>query len=205
MDGAIEHLKDEAQPNLMDDDWIAHFFDKARLCGDHEMQSLWGKLLAGEGNSPGSYSKRTIDLIAGLDKHDAELFTKFTTYVCYIGKVPIPLIYELEYEKDRAYALTYSDFIHLEDIGFIKIDNVKGFNSVTKVSDFSVSYFGEYFDVILPDSERVKDGYRFYRGHVLLTAVGGQLAPIAGAKKSDEFEAYLLEEWREFGYRVVPK
>ena len=40
------------------------------------MQILWARVLAGEANAPGTYSKRTVNLLSDFDKSDAELFTK---------------------------------------------------------------------------------------------------------------------------------
>jgi hypothetical protein len=38
-----------------------------------EMQNLWAQVLAGEANSPGTYSKRTVNFLSSLDKKDAAL------------------------------------------------------------------------------------------------------------------------------------
>ena len=70
------HLNQETQPESMEDDWIANFFDKCRIVSDSDMQTLWGRVLAGEANAPGTYSKRTVNLLSDFDKSDAELFTK---------------------------------------------------------------------------------------------------------------------------------
>ncbi|MEQ9490898.1 MAG: DUF2806 domain-containing protein [Alphaproteobacteria bacterium] len=50
---AIRELEDDADPSKVDNDWIASFFEKARLVSDEDMQVLWSKLLAGEANSLG--------------------------------------------------------------------------------------------------------------------------------------------------------
>src|SRR5882762_299969 len=65
---ALPQLESRAKPQNLGDDWIAHFFDKCRLISDEEMQKLWAKVLAGEANHAGKYSKRTINHLASLDK-----------------------------------------------------------------------------------------------------------------------------------------
>jgi hypothetical protein len=70
-EAATGQLGDNAKPEGMDDDWIANFFDKCRNVSDREMPSLWSRLLAGEATRPGSFSKRTIELVSVLDKEDA--------------------------------------------------------------------------------------------------------------------------------------
>ncbi len=88
---ATTQLNDDAKPEEMDNDWISHFFEKCRNVSDNEMQCLWSRLLAGEANKPGSYSKRTIELISNLDKSDAHLFTKLCTYAI-TGRDVFPLV-----------------------------------------------------------------------------------------------------------------
>jgi hypothetical protein len=71
---AIPQIENGAKPEKIERDWLVNFFDKSRLTSDQEMQQLWAKILAGEANAPGKFSKRTINLMASLDKSDAEQF-----------------------------------------------------------------------------------------------------------------------------------
>jgi hypothetical protein len=80
---AIPLLEESSNPEKVEDDWIINFFDKCRIVSDEEMQSLWAKVLAGEANSPGTYSKRTVNFLGSLDKTDAQLFTS----LCGLGAV----------------------------------------------------------------------------------------------------------------------
>ena len=59
---ALEDVKEDARPKEVENDWITNFFDKCRLVSDEEMQVLWGKILAGQANKPGSFSTRTVNL-----------------------------------------------------------------------------------------------------------------------------------------------
>jgi hypothetical protein len=56
---ALPQLVEQSQPQNVEDDWISNFFDNCRLISDEEMQKLWAKVLAGEANEPGKFSKRT--------------------------------------------------------------------------------------------------------------------------------------------------
>jgi hypothetical protein len=49
---ALPEVKEESQPEKIEDDWIANFFDKCRLISDSEMQQLWSNVLAGQANAP---------------------------------------------------------------------------------------------------------------------------------------------------------
>ena len=51
----IEHVSEDP----VDVDWASRFFDYAKDCSDDKIKILWGKILAGETASPGTYNKRT--------------------------------------------------------------------------------------------------------------------------------------------------
>src|SRR5262249_33204038 len=89
---AIPLLTDGAVPQKMADDWITNFFDKSRIVSDDEMQTLWSQILAGEANVPGTFAKQTVNLLANLDKTDAQLFTNLCGFVWHINEL-IPLVF----------------------------------------------------------------------------------------------------------------
>ena len=92
---ALPDVSKDAKPKDVENDWITNFFDQCRLISDEEMQRLWAKVLAGEANNPGKYSKRTVGLLSSLDKSDAELFRKLCSFGWFIGNV-VPLVYDLD-------------------------------------------------------------------------------------------------------------
>ena len=77
---AIPQLGDEARPNLITDDWAANFRDKASTYSDPEMAELWAQLLAGQANSPGSYSRKTVNTLADMEPGDAHLFKSLSNF-----------------------------------------------------------------------------------------------------------------------------
>ena len=77
---ALPQLNDNADASRMDDDWLANFFDKCRIISDDEMQTLWSRILAGEANTPGAYSKRTVNCLSEMDKAEAEMFRNLCAF-----------------------------------------------------------------------------------------------------------------------------
>ena len=77
---ALPRLKEGSNPNGMDDDWVTNFFDKSRIVSDEEMQEIWAKVLAGEANAPGTYSKWAVNFLGCIDKRDAELFQNLCSF-----------------------------------------------------------------------------------------------------------------------------
>jgi hypothetical protein len=90
------------------------------------MQKLWSGVLAGEANSPGKFSKRTVNLLADLDKRDAELFTRLCGFIWIIGGFA-PLVFVVQNEIYRREGLNFNSLTHLDTLGLIEFDNIAGF------------------------------------------------------------------------------
>lgn len=192
---ALPLLEQDSNPEDVQDDWIADFFDKCRLVSDHEMQHLWASLLAGEANSPGSYSKRTISILASLDKAEAELFTNLCTF-CWDIDGLIPLVYDdAQHELYRRHGINFEALAHLESIGLIKHDAVAGFRIAQLPAAIHVSYFGAPATLKPPNDSELDINI----GEALLTQAGRELAPVCGAEGDPDFREYVLAKWRERG------
>ena len=195
---AIPHLNEEAKPDAMEDDWVANFFDKSRIVSDSEMQSLWARVLAGEANTPGTYSKRTVNLLAGFDKSDAQLFTKLCGFGWDIG-IFIPLVFD---PKSKIYidnGINFYALEHLESIGLVQFrsDNfVLRFplNEVSMIHFNGVlrtHYYGKLLQLDIPMNSVIN----FNIGQILLTRMGEELAPICGSKPVEGFYEYIKNRW----------
>lgn len=182
---AAKSLPLNSSPENLDEDWIVHFFDKCENISDTEMQSLWSSLLAGEATNPGTYSKRTIDLIATMDKKDAELFTALCQFGWSIGS-PTILIFDTTSDIYTKHGIDFSTLKHLDSIGLISFESISGY----KRSGFLKATLMTYFDIpIRADFPNDKDN-EIQIGQVLLTKAGRELFTICGAKRNEEFYNY---------------
>lgn len=57
-----------------------YIVDGASHAYEDEVRELWGRILAGEVNKPGSFSKRTLSIVSDMGKADAESFMKLCSY-----------------------------------------------------------------------------------------------------------------------------
>ncbi len=80
LQSAQSQLTDDARPELIGDDWFANFREKAKTCSDEEFAKLWASLLAGEVNRPGSYSQKTVNILADMDVRTAHIFASLCKY-----------------------------------------------------------------------------------------------------------------------------
>jgi Protein of unknown function (DUF2806) len=188
---AAAQLPPEASPEKLDDDWVAHFFKQCETVSDKEMQSLWAKLLAGEATKPATFSKRTVDFVASMDKRDAALFTLLGKFVWSLGD-PTPLIFDPNAEYLKKTGLNFKNFKHLDAIGLISFESVAGYQA-TGLSKHAVAI---YFDRLVLIEFPQDTNNTLELGKVLLTSTGKELFTICGATMDDEYFRDVLKYWR---------
>jgi hypothetical protein len=192
---AIPHLEESSNPENVEDDWIVNFFDKSRIVSDEEMQTLWARVLAGEANSPGTYSKRTVDFLGSLDKADAHLFTCLCGFGWFIGNI-VPLIFDAEEQIYNEQGINFSTLSHLDDIGLLSFEKGLGNFNLTKFPKrIPVSYYG----IPLAVEFKKETDNTLEVGKVTLTRTGQQLAPICGSKPVEGFLDYVVKKWVQKG------
>jgi len=183
-------LEDSSSPEKLDDDWITNFFDKCRIVSDGEMQQLWSKVLAGEANKPGAFSRRTVNLISDLEKSDADLFTNLCRFGWMIGNVT-PLIFDPQNEIYNTHGIDFGSLSHLETLGLIQFNSLTGFHQAKLSKRIGIFYYGTPVELTLPkDSDNVLE-----LGRVLLTNAGQQLAPICESQAIPEYLEYVRKRW----------
>lgn len=182
-------LPPDAKTEDLEEDWVAHFFDKCNKVSDEQMQSLWSSLLAGEATKPGTYSKRTVDFIASMDKKDADLFTNFCQFVWKIGGTT-PLIFDESDETYTKHGINFTTLKHLDSIGLISFESTSGYRKLGFPKKVVISYYDLW---TLVEFSKEKDN-EMKTGKVLLTQAGKELVTICGAKKNQEFYEYVIAE-----------
>ena len=196
IDKAVPDVNEKAKPDAMEDDWTANFFDKCRIVSDSDMQSLWSRVLAGEANTPGTYSKRTVNLLSDFDKSDAELFTKLCGFGWMIGNV-VPLVFDEQAEIYNRHGINFGTLRHLESIGLVQCSGITGFKRFGFPNTFVVHHYNKPLLLEMPKDADNELGI----GKTLLTKIGQELAPICGSKPVNGFYEYVKEQWKEY----VPK
>jgi len=189
---ALPQLNDASNPNAIEDDWITNFFEKSRIISDGEMQNLWSRVLAGEANKPGSYSKRTVNFLSDLDKIDAELFSKLCGFAWMAG-VLLPLVFDPQADIYTKQKIDFTALNHLESIGLIKFDGLVGFTRTKLPKHFTFQYYGRTLVFEMPKhSDNQID-----IGKALFSKTGLELAPICGSKPVDGFWEYVSDHWKQ--------
>jgi hypothetical protein len=147
------------------------------------------------------FSKKTVNLVANLDKSDAEAFTRLCGFGVSIVGLVHPLVYDV---NNRIYIDNGIDFFtlsNLDSIGLIRFDNLAGYVR----EDFGYKGFVLYHDqkvwLELPlQTKQTRSTLQL--GSVLLTLAGRQLASVCRARPVDGFIDYVKEKWKGFGYKT---
>ncbi|MBI5302273.1 MAG: DUF2806 domain-containing protein [Chloroflexi bacterium] len=195
---ALLGVREDARPREIEDDWITNFFDRCRLVSDDEMQQIWAKILAGEANSPGKFSKRTVNLLASLDKSDAELFSSLCSFVWNVGDT-IPLIYDKNAQSTiyKDAGITFDGLRHLDDLGLISYEAV-GYMQDGLPQKVTMFYYQEQVNLELPKPENNE----ISTGYVLYSKSGKDLAIVCNSRPVPGFKEFVIEKWKAYGYKV---
>jgi hypothetical protein len=188
---ALPLLGEESSPQNVEDDWITNFFDKCRIVSDEDMQRLWSKVLAGQANRPGAFSRRTVNLMADLDKDDAELFLRLCGFAWVIHDLVCPLVFDT---TDGIYArngIHLWQLTHLESLGLIQFDSFAGFSRSRMPKRATAAYFGRPVELTFAQEA----DNQLFIGKVLLTRAGYELVRVCDSTPIDGFFDYVYERW----------
>ena len=188
---ALPMLDEIADSALISDDWIANWRDKARLVSDEEMALLWAQLLAGEVNSHGTYSPKAVNMLADMDRSDAQLFHdlcrfQVMRYEFEFGpRDNLPLVINPSDEIYTNNGVTDEGLLALEDIGLIKYPMLPNIPDKAKAFGYSRGWLLNY------SADHVETG------RISWTYNGKQISKLCLPLESPMgFEQYLLDKWR---------
>lgn len=194
--GAIDFLADSAEPENIDNDWLAYFFEQCGSVSDEDIQVLWSKILAAESEKSGSFSKRTLQFVATMSKDDAIMITELCQFQLELHDDTIVYVPNLNVSKFCGTSLNFSKYQQLQAIGFVNIGS-QSFHIHSLPDEFTVKYFGNEFSMT-PHSKDANRGGEVEIGQLILTDLGYELLPICGAKENGEFIKYVQQQWSSY-------
>ena len=198
---AFPQLTQQARPHDIEPGWVANLFDKARNVSDDDMQELWARILAGEANVPGTYSKRTVNALSDFDKFDADLFAKLCDFICVLAiddegsKYKTPLVFDERAPIYRQHGIAFVNLLHLDGIGLIRYIMDEG--EMVGLSNFSGGVSVSYFDRRLVVKPGTSQNHRLSTGRVEFTRVGRELSKICSTKPVEGFWEHMKDYWKD--------
>ena len=190
---AILHLDDDsAAPEKMEKDWISNFFDKARIVSDDDMQVLWAKILAGEANAPGTFSRKTVNVMADLGKDDAEGFAELCRFVMHVGRKTALIVYDCRDEIYTQNNIDADTLIRLNELDLITDGTSVFLPALTGFSSKVAAIYGDVrYGLRLPK----ESDNRLRIGEWSFTRTGRELSTLVESQPVEGFARYLFDKW----------
>jgi uncharacterized repeat protein (TIGR03899 family) len=134
---AAEELRNEppVTNEPLDEDWTTRFFKIAEEVSNEEMQTLWGKILAGEIKQPKTYSLRTLELIRNLSKLEANTFMKVANFAVKSENANFLFKTNDDNLLSNTYNINYGDIALLIEIGLIQPGDFVSYQMLQKTTD----------------------------------------------------------------------
>jgi len=104
-----KQMQDEKPAETPTEEWLNKWKKRTQEFRDDDALRLWGKVLAGEFASPGSFSYKFLDWMGGITPSDAQLISKLMENV-FMDR------YFRGDEIDKNMPLTYSELLLLQEL-----------------------------------------------------------------------------------------
>ena len=129
---------------LLDDDWLAFFKGKVDQLGSEEAKLLFGKVLAGEIKQPGSFSKRSVGILAEMGPVVGRLFDALCNISIVISKQHVRVVTlgvgDVGENSLEEFGLPFEALNHLIEAGLI-------FSEYDTFIGMPLAAIGEPFDL----------------------------------------------------------
>ena len=224
IDQAAQELGDsEVQEHEVDHDWTARFFADVQDVCSEEMQNLWGRILAGEVERPGSTSFRTMSILKNLDRGTALLFMK----LCSARMTPQIGLWGGGAERAgnefvlslggraagnslETYDLSYNTLNRLNEHGLIvpEYDSVlqhkildSGLGRSPRWASMAHGFQGHSW-VLVPIDQR-QGNQTIELSVILLTNAGMELAKVVDVEAMPEYQEAVADFFEKKGFRML--
>jgi hypothetical protein len=133
---ALGEVKDDLQEELPSVDFVNRLMDIAEDVSEDDLKILWGKILGGEFNSPGTFSLRTLEILKNMTSHEAHIFHNFskaTVETSFGGYRFCVLINDdLHRYYIKRFWLAYDQISFLKEIGLVRSEFTENYFSYQK-------------------------------------------------------------------------
>ena len=194
-------LEDDPQTppeRKVDDDWLFRWRDSASTVSSEELQAqLWGRALAGEIKSPGSYSLRTLEFLKNLSHKEALQIAKVSPFV-----IDDTVIFRGNKQLLDSEGITFSFLLDLQDLGVVSGVEAPGIEVTFK------SLVTEKFELCLVSYNRVlvvthEDmSKKFKLKSYKLTSLGQQILKLGSFEAHDVYLRSVGQAICSQGFKV---
>ena len=197
---AINHLEKQDNSGEVNEEWLMYFFDIARNITDEGMKIIWGKILAGEFNSPNTYSKRFIQTLSVMDSNIASAFENLKSSCFYRKPYLFTFVYRTNKkdiknaERYKELGITFRSLRELDSFGLIKY-RYPNFYAIQNNGKKII--YGDKVITLTTNKKLIEVG------NVSLTDVGKQFCKITDPKYDDRILDICIDAWKTLVYNPI--
>ena len=186
----LPNLSESARPEDIDEDWFVNSMGHVRKVSDPDMQTLWARLLAGEADNPGSYSKKTVNILSDMDKSTAISFTMLCSFACMVdGLFKLFIVPNYQQPISASGRIDFYSLAALQALGLIEVSAIGGFEHLPNNRYTTIRYFDSA--VMLESKGGISTG------QVSFTPFGSELAALVQPYHVPEFFDHLVNFYKQ--------
>ena len=110
----LEDDPQEPPDRCVDEDWLFRWRESAGKVSAEELRTLWGRVLAGEIKSPGTFSLRTLEFLKNLSKEDAQRIAKVAPFV-----IDSSFVFKGDESLLKSEGITLDFLLSLQELGIV--------------------------------------------------------------------------------------
>lgn len=194
LEKTFPEITESAEPSLLSNEWLLFFFERAKYASDDEMQTIWAKILAGETNHHGSFSKSTLRILSEMSQDDATTFMKTISFSFKIDGENKIFIYDFKDEIVKKNGLNFDSINRLNILGLLSCGSTYGYNIFGFPQNIFASYSNKKIQIIF----KSKESCSMNCGQAILSQSGDELLKICSPNYSDEIFNYVYQKWTTF-------
>ncbi len=202
---AVIALPNNVNNKPVERDWTNRFFQAAQDISDLQMQTIWGKVLAGETTKPGGFSARSLEVLRNLSTDEAQKFSMACSFATglnqYILKIPKD---DKRFIAEDSIALAQLGFNHdtfllLVDAGLIHSGTNLGMEFPMTKMPLILMNNGRRFQVQKIESQSLD--MKFVFNVVTFTEAGQQLGTLISNNFQQSYFDLLSSRYLNHGFK----
>lgn len=200
---------DFSMNSTVSDEWLSRLLEAGKFVSDKDAQLLWGSILAGEFEEPGSTPPGTIRILSELSQEYATIFSNLCSLsVDLLLDTGTDIVIDpdcclIDTETDSPYlenlGLTFEMLQEFEQLGLLNFNAISGFNNVLSVKKYPKIHVVYGSNVLSVTKYSDKE---FPGGHIYLTKAGRCISRFTKRKiipeHLDAIRTYMQKKHVEF-------
>lgn len=199
---AAKYITTEREGDIeMDNDVFWGLIEHSKTVSSEEVQELIAKILAGEYNSPGTYSMSTLQILKSLGKENLEKLAFFSSFYL-LGYGFLKDLFSMEESAltvRKEVGMNYSDFLELQNLGLVQAGD---YTMQVNVAEGELVGFHTNATIHAFKATRELKNWRFPSCYKF-TDAGNQISQHLIPVKSQVFEEWLVKFFVGKGFELI--